>query len=106
MLFFSYPHSTSFSTFSDALLGVEAKRKAQIMTTEDIIIPIFDRVDNGGGQIAKDPCAKLYASAVVTIGILLDLKGGHFRGFYRWLKRDFDKVFGGLADRNNLVRQL
>ena len=76
------------------------------MTTEDIIIPIFDRVDNGVGQIAKDPCAKLYASAVVTIGILLALKGGHFRAFYRWLKRDFDKLFGGLPDRTNLLRQL
>ena len=78
---------------SAQLLGVEAKRKAQIMTTEDIIIPIFDRVDNGVGQIAQDPCAKLYASEVVTIGILLALKGGHFRAFYRWLKRDFDKLF-------------
>ena len=76
------------------------------MTTEDIIIHIFYHVDNGLGQIGKDPCAKLYPSEVVTIGILFALKGGYFRAFYRWLKRDFDKLFGGLPDRTNLLRQL
>ena len=76
------------------------------MTTEDIIIHIFYNVDNGVGQVAKDPIAKLYPSEVVTIGILFALKGGHFRAFYRWLKRDYDKLFGGLPDRTNLMRQL
>ncbi len=76
------------------------------MTTEDIIVHIFYHVDNGVGPVAKDPCAKLYPSEVVTIGILFALKGGRFRAFYRWLKRDFDKLFGGLPDRTNLLRQL
>jgi hypothetical protein len=76
------------------------------MTTEDIIIHIFYHVDNGLGKMVKDPCAKLYPSEVVTIGILFALKGGHFRAFYRWLKRDFDQLFGGLPDRTNLMRQL
>lgn len=34
------------------------------------------------------------------------LKGGHFRGFYRWLKRDYDSLFGGLPDRTRLQRSL
>src|SRR5258706_1714828 len=91
---------------SAKLLVVEAKRKVQIMTTEDIIIHIFYHVDNGLGQIAKDPCAKLYPSEVVTIGILFALKGGYFRAFYRWLKRDFDCLFDGLPDRTNVMRQM
>ena len=75
------------------------------MTTEDIIIHIFYNVDNGMGQISKDPCAKLYPSEVLTIGILFALKGGRFRAFYRWLKRDLDSLFGGLPDRTNVMRQ-
>src|SRR5258708_30394258 len=91
---------------SAKLLVIKARRKAQLMTTEDIIIHIFYHVDNGVGQVAKEPCAKLYPSEVVTIGILFALKGGHFRAFYRWLKRDYDALFAGLPDRTNLLRQL
>ncbi len=76
------------------------------MTTEDIIIHIFYHVDNALGKVGKDPCAKLYPREVVTIGILFALKGGYFRAFYRWLKRDFDRLFGGLPDRTNVARQL
>src|SRR5258706_2517442 len=76
------------------------------MTTEDIIIHIFYHVDNGVGEVTKDPCAKLYPSEVVTIGILYALKGGQFRAFYRWLKRDFAYLFGGLPDRTNVSRQM
>ena len=76
------------------------------MTTEEIIIHIFYHVDNGLGPIEKEPCAKLYPSEVVTIGILFALKGGRFRAFYRWLKRDYEALFAGLPDRTNLLRQL
>ncbi len=76
------------------------------MTTEDIIIHIFCHVDKALGQVGKDPRAKLYPSEVVTIGILFALKGGYFRAFYRWLKRDFNGLFGGLPDRTNVARQL
>jgi hypothetical protein len=63
------------------------------MTTEMIIIHIFYLVDNGLLEIARASRAKLYPSEVVTIGILFALKGGHFRGFYRWLKRDYEALF-------------
>ena len=66
------------------------------MTTEEIIILIFCAVDNGLGKLAKERNAKLYPSEVVTIGILFALKGGRFRAFYRWLKRDYDGLFAGL----------
>ena len=76
------------------------------MTTEDIIIHIFCHVDNALGKVGKDPCAKLYPSEVVTIGILFALTGGYFRTFYRWLKRDCNGLFGGLPHRTNVGRQL
>jgi hypothetical protein len=76
------------------------------MTTEEIIIQIFCQVDDQLKGIKKVPQAKLYPSEVVTIGILFALKGGHFRAFYRWLKRDFDALFGSLPDRTTLGRNL
>lgn len=76
------------------------------MTTEDIIIHIFCTVDDEMGEVEKMPQAELYPSEVVTIGILFALKGGRFRAFCRWLKRDYDALFGGLPDRTTLQRQL
>ncbi len=76
------------------------------MTTEEIIISIFCVVDDGMHDIPKHPQAKLYPSELVTIGVLFALKGGHFRAFYRWLKRDYDDLFGGLPDRTRLQRGL
>lgn len=43
---------------------------------------------------------------LVTIGVLYALKGGHFRAFYRWLKRDYDELFAGLPERSRLSRLL
>ncbi len=76
------------------------------MTTEDIIIQIFWEVDTTLGYLGKAINATLYPSEVVTIGILFALKGGRFRAFCRWLKRDYDGLFGGLPDRTTLARQL
>jgi hypothetical protein len=74
------------------------------MTTTDIIIHIFCYVDDHMPEIAKHPQAKLYPSELVTIGILFALKGGYFSAFYRWLKRDYDGLFGGLPSRTRLQR--
>ena len=74
------------------------------MTTELIIILIFCYVDDQMRMMVKPPQARLYPSELVTIGILLALKGGPFRPFYRWLKRDYDALFGGLPDRTRLLR--
>jgi hypothetical protein len=76
------------------------------MTTEDIILHIFCEVDDSLPPLFKEGHEKLYPSEVITIGILLALKGGRFRAFYRWLKRDYDGLFGGLPDRTALQRQL
>lgn len=76
------------------------------MTTEDIIIHIFYLVDERMKEVKRVPQTHLYPSEIVTIGILYALKGGHFRAFYRWLKRDFAPLFAGLPDRTNLQRLL
>ena len=78
------------------------------MTTEDIILHIFCLVDDNLPDIPKHPQAKLYPSELVTIGILFALKGGRFRAFYRWLKRDYGDWFGKgeLPHRTRLQRLL
>ena len=78
------------------------------MTTEDIILHIFCLVDDQMADIKKHSQAILYPSELVTIGILFSLKGGFFRPFYRWLKRDYGNWFGDgtLPDRTRLQRQL
>lgn len=76
------------------------------MTTEEIIIHIFCLVDDKMPAIKKHQQAKLYPSELMTIGILFALKGGYFRAFYRWLKRDYEGLFGGLPHRTRLQRAL
>jgi hypothetical protein len=72
------------------------------MTTEDIIIHIFCLVDDRVKDIAKHPDADLYPGELVTIGILFALKGGRFRAFYHWLKRDYGALFKKLPERTSL----
>ena len=77
-----------------------------LMTTEDIITLIFIEVDDALPEIKKHSQAKLYPSEVVTIGILMALKGVSFRAFYRWLKRDYRSLFSDLPERSRLQRLL
>jgi len=76
------------------------------MTTEEFIIHLFCMVDDQMVDIPKHGQAKLYPSELVTIGLLFALKGGYFRAFYRWLKRDYEALFKQLPDRSRLVRAL
>ena len=76
------------------------------MTTEEFIIAVFCEIDDRMPNMPKHPQAKQYPSELVTIGVLFALKGGYFRVFYRWLKRDFDALFGGLPHRTRLQRLL
>jgi len=78
------------------------------MTTEDIILHIFCKTDDSLLEIPKHSQSKLYPSELVTIGILFCLKGGCFRAFYRWLKRDYGDWFGQgqLPERTRLQRLL
>jgi hypothetical protein len=87
-------------------VGNDTYTRSMVMTTTDLIILIFCYVDDRMQDVGKHPQAKLYGSELVTIGVLYALKGGSFRAFYRWLKRDYAALFGGLPDRTRLRRAL
>lgn len=77
-----------------------------LLTTEDIITLVFIAVDDKLPELKQHSQAKLCPSEVVTIGILMALKGVSFRAFYRWLKRDYRSLFPGLPERSRLQRLL
>jgi hypothetical protein len=58
------------------------------------------------GPLPKHSQARLWPSELVTLGLLFALKGGYFRAFYRWLKRDYEALFVQLPDRTRLQRLL
>src|SRR6476660_5490812 len=76
------------------------------MRTEEIITRLFCMVDDNVGAVKKRKNANLYASEIVTIGILFCLKGVHYRAFYRWLKGDWYHLFPNLPSLGRLLRVL
>ena len=76
------------------------------MTTQEFIITLFCVVDDHMPGIPKHPQAHLWPSELVTIVLLFALKGGTFRGFYRWLVRDYTELFGRVPERTRLQRLL
>jgi hypothetical protein len=76
------------------------------MPTDEIIIGLFCMVDDQLGLVNKREDAHLYASEIVTIGLLFALKGGRFRAFYRWLNANYRAFFPKLPERSRLQRLL
>ena len=76
------------------------------MPTDEIIIRLFCMVDDELGRVNKREDAYLYASEIVTIGLLSALKGGRFRAFYRWLHGNYRSFFPKLPERTRLQRLL
>ena len=76
------------------------------MPTDEIIIRLFCMVDDELGHVNKRSDAHLYASEIVTIGLLSALKGGRFRAFYRWLNANYRAWFPKLPERTRLQRLL
>ncbi len=74
------------------------------MTTEEMIINIFCRVDDKMSDIPKHSQANLFPCEVVTLAILFAIKGVGNRAFYRWLSRDWVQLFPNLPDRTRLFR--
>jgi len=89
-------------------LKVLKPREEYPMTTDDIILHIFYQIATTMPNMPRHSQAKLYPSELVTIGVLFALKGGYFRAFYRWLKRDYGTWFGAgtLPERTRLQRLL
>jgi hypothetical protein len=76
------------------------------MPTDEIIIRLFCMVDDQFGHVNKRSDAHLYASEIVTIGLLFSLKGGRFRAFHRWLNANYGAFFPNLPERTRLQRLL
>ena len=77
------------------------------MTTIDFITELFCQVDdrfNEHEYNRKHSQAKLYPSEVVTLALLFALKGVGNRAFYRWLVRDYKRLFPHLPERTRLFR--
>jgi hypothetical protein len=76
------------------------------VATVDRIVRLFCAVDDRLGPVPRHPQGRLWPSELVTIGLLFALKGGSFRSFDRWLRRDHAALFGGLPERTRLLRLL
>lgn len=74
------------------------------MSTDDFIMALFIRVDTLMREVPKDPRAHLYPSEIVTLALLVALKGGGPRAFYRWLSRNYHSWFPALPERTRLFR--
>jgi Transposase DDE domain len=74
------------------------------MTTIDFITELFSRVDDAMLNAKKHSQANLRPSEVVTLAMLLALKGVGNRAFYRWLERDYRPLFPKLPVRTRLFR--
>ncbi len=76
------------------------------MSTDDIIIGLYVRVDTIMAAVPKHPQAELYPSELVTVGLLFALKGDGPRRFSRWLHDNDRSWFPRLPDRTRLFRLL
>ena len=74
------------------------------MSDEDFIIALYCRIDDTLKDVPKHTQASLYPSEVVTLALLFALKGGQSRAFYRWLKKNWRKLFPHLPHRTRLFR--
>ena len=76
------------------------------MSTDDLIIGLYVRVDTVMAPVPKHPQAELYPSELVTLGLLFALKGDGPRRFYRWLADNYRSWLPRLPERTRLFRLL
>lgn len=76
------------------------------MTSEDFLSELFYWIDEVMTALPKHPLSNLWPSELGTLGILVALKGGGKRAFYRWGHRDWRNWFPALPERTRLCRLL
>lgn len=76
------------------------------MTQENFIIELFCRVDDMLPKTQEHIQAKLSISELVTLGLLMALKGSSQHAFYRWLGQNWKDLFPALPERTRLFRRL
>jgi hypothetical protein len=85
------------SVLFEALTQQRRNCRDQRKLYQFVVLPGDERM----GKPLKHSDAQWCPSKLVTIGLLDALKGGFFRAFYRWLKRDFEHLFVELPDRTH-----
>jgi hypothetical protein len=93
-------------SYDDFNEGASHMVKDDLLSTEDLITELFVRVDEKMSEVHKDPRCKLWPGEIVTVGLLFSIKGVGCRAFYRWLSRDWRKLFPCLPERTRLFRLL
>ncbi len=78
--------------------------KPEEMSTEDLIISMFCKIDDRMHGISTHSQAALYPSEVVTLACLFALKGVGTRAFYRWVRKNYRHLFPKLPHRTRLFR--
>ncbi len=76
------------------------------MSTEEILLRLFEIVDPQLADVKKRSDAKLYPSEIVTIGLMFALKGGRYRPFYRWFVANLGVWFPKMPEQSRLHRLL
>ena len=76
------------------------------MTQEQFIIELFCRVDDMLPKTEEHHQAKLSLSELVTLGLLMALKGTSQHAFYRWIGQNWIGLFPALPERTRLFRRL
>jgi hypothetical protein len=75
-------------------------KESDAVTQENFIIELFCRVDDMLPKIPEHFQAKLSRSELITLGLLLALKGVSRRAFYRWIEQDWKDMFSRFAGAN------
>jgi DDE family transposase len=76
------------------------------VTQEHFITELFCRVDDMLPKQQEHIQAKLSISELITLGLLMALKGSSQHAFYRWLKQNWLDLFPHLPERTRLFRRL
>jgi hypothetical protein len=76
------------------------------VSIEDFIIALFCRIDDRMREVPAAREAQMSPSELVTIAMLLALKGRGPRAFYRWLSNNYRYLFPRLLSRNRLFTVL
>ena len=67
------------------------------MTTEEFILALFCRIEEGLRDVEKDKRANLYPSELVTLAILFALKAGRQKSFLQMGKQQLEISLPSLA---------
>jgi hypothetical protein len=75
-----------------------------LIGTEDFITRLFCRIDDAMKESVAHPLALWHPSEIVTLAVLYALKGVGERAYYRWLARDWRRLFPRRPERTRLFR--